>query len=99
MLMSAEWKANLIRWLEENGKDRQWLAAQLDVEPSTVKRLIEEQNTSGYVTRICEITGLPPPVIEVTEWWELEAVDDLRHLEPEDRDRLRALARSLRKKP
>jgi hypothetical protein len=96
--ITVEWAANVDRWLTENGKDRQWLATQLAVPPSTVKRLLSEQGASRHVARICEITGLPPPVLQVTEWWELQAIDDLRHLETEDRDQIRAIARSMRAK-
>lgn len=97
--MTPEWKARVDAWLTEKHKDRSWLAEQLGVEPSTVKRMLEEQNTSALVARVCEITELPLPVTEVHANWEQETLDDLRQLAPEDRELVRAHIRRLKKDP
>lgn len=94
MQMTDTWKSAVNQWLTENGKDRAWLAAELEVAESTIKRMLEEQNTSGLVPAVCEITGLPLPVQEVREG-EDELLDLFRHADPDDKAQLLALARRM----
>lgn len=97
MQMTDAWKAAVNQWLADNGRDRAWLAAELEVAESTVKRMLEEQNTSGLVPAVCEITGLPLPVQEVREG-EDELLDLFRHADHADKAQLLALARRMARK-
>lgn len=88
--LTDTWKLAVDRWLAENGKTRQWLAREIPADPSTVLATLNPVESDGSATsklvpRICEITGLPPPVRETGEGWEDGAIEVLAALSPEDR--------------
>lgn len=93
LLMTARWKSSVDKWLSDNGKDRAWLADQLGVEQSTVKRMLEEQNTSALVETVCTLTGLPIPMVELQSKDDEEDLELLRQLATEDREQVRSLIR------
>ncbi len=64
--MTPEWKRSLVAWLLENKKSRRWLAIQVGTTESTIKRLIEEHQSSALVPKICAVTGLPLPMTRVS---------------------------------
>lgn len=93
--MSPEWKGRVDSWLREHGKDRAWLARELDVEASTVKRLLEEQQSSALVPRIVEITGLPSPMVPVASSQHEDLIKKILTLNEQSLDAIEAVVDSL----
>lgn len=100
--LTEEWKLSVQAWLDENGKNRQWLAGEIPADPSTVKATLDPvadggSATSKLVPRICELTGLPRPLIRAGEGWEERALEVLRLLGPNDREHVIETALRLRR--
>jgi hypothetical protein len=96
--MTPSWKRSVEEWLTANGKDRAWLAREIGVEASTVKRLLEEQQSSSLVPRIAEVTGLPRPMTQVHSQAHEELIETIPRLFPEGVELVRAIVAQLPKK-
>lgn len=95
--MTRAWKLSVDRWLQDNGYDRSWLAKEIGVSPSTIKRMLEEQTSSEHVQAVCDKTGLRLPMLEVENDWERAVLEDVRQLDPEDLELVLAYIRRLRR--
>jgi hypothetical protein len=94
--MTDEWKEKVNQWLRDNGKDRQWLAAQLGVSAATVKRTIDKEGpgvsrASSLVPRICEITGLALPLYPIQNHRDAELFELFQELDEPDKESVRSL--------
>ncbi len=87
--MTEAWKRLVERRLEEMGKDRAWLADQLEVEKSTITRLLADQNTSSLVPKIVELLEIPSPFAPIESLFEEETLGNLKKLDPDDLDLVR----------
>ena len=94
LTMTAAWKRAVNEWLRSNKRTPSWLATQVGVAPSTIKRMLEEQSASEHVQAVCDITGLDLPVQGVTDD-EMELLEDYRSLSPDDVDLVRSHIRRL----
>lgn len=96
--MTPVWKEAVKAKLKELNQTRSWLAQQLGVDKGAITRMLgDKQNTSALVPAICELLDIPPPFVDVDGGDDLQTYDDLRQLEPEDKEQVRALIATLRK--
>ncbi len=68
--MTTTWKASVRDALRRRGAAEQWLADRLTerlgrrIKRDTVNKMLNRQHTSALVGDVCEILGLPLPMIE-----------------------------------
>lgn len=93
--MTTAWKETVERRLVELGKDKAWLAGELGVHKATVGRMLGTQQTSSLVPQVVTLLGIALPLAEIQSMEESEDIQDMRALEPEDREQVRALIKRL----
>ena len=94
--MTDEWKTSVDVALAAKDWTRADLARQIGVHKTVVSAMLGRQNVSALVPRVCEVLGIPMPVIGVSAVrTELEAL--FENLTPEDQETVLALARRLAK--
>lgn len=97
--MTSAWKERVKARLVELGKDQLWLEAELKCGKGMVSRLLNSsQQTSKLVEPICRALDIAPPMVEAESDDELEFLEGYRDLQPDEREHLRGIVQSLRKR-
>ncbi len=95
--MTPEWKQSVKDKLTLLGRNQTWLAEQVGVDKSTISLMLRaDQVTSSVVDDVSKVLEIPLPTVGIDEI-DSETLDDLKQLEPEDKEQVRALIAMLRK--
>lgn len=82
-LTTPEWKRDVQARLDELGRTRSWLAAELGTTRSAVTKMLDPARyTSSLVRDVCRILSISPPTEEVSQQ-EQHALRLLRSFTPE----------------